>query len=116
MEKENMKRIIDEIIEKKEQIERLQKEIGIEIFGISNEIVLYGNQAEFFDLADALRCEIYDTGACMEYCARNNRKIYFEYRGITFSVYITAMFIMDNLDLIKEKVLPPSKVTEPIQE
>ena len=111
MNKSELKQIVDEIIDKMEQIRLLQEGAGVEVVRLNGKTYFSDARKKFFETADALNGQIQDTG---EESYGGCRKFRFVYRGIVFEADINAAFIMDNLELVKEKVLPPTKVTEPI--
>lgn len=108
MTNEEIKAKVDNLIDKMNQICQMQKDIGMSVIEDSIGIIVYKTDA-LFKYADVLNCQIRETGYKSE---DGVVSIGFEYRGYIFKRYIYPQ----EYQKIKEKVLPPTKVTEPIRE
>ena len=108
MEKQKIKEKVDSLIDKMNQICKMQKEIGLSAIDDFRVILVYKVDV-LLQYADILNCNL-------EKIDYKNEEGYvsvsFKYRGYIFKTYIKQ----EKYDSIKEKVLPPTKVTEPIRE
>ena len=108
MTNEEIKEKVDNLIDKMNQICQMQKEMGLSIIEDFSGVLVYKTEV-FLKYADVLNCQIRETGYK---CGDGSISVCFEYRGYAFRVFVKQ----EEYDQIKEKVLPPTKVTEPIRE
>lgn len=106
MEKQEILQIIDEIIEKANEIKALQKKINASLVDEVTNILVYKTKL-FLEYAEIVDGKIKDSGYISPVNGRRN--IFFEYKGYVFDTFVTE----EEYEQIKEKVLPPTKVTEP---
>lgn len=106
MEKQEILQIIDEIIEKANEIKDLQKKINASLVDEVTNILVYKTKL-FLEYAEIVDGKIKDSGYISP--VSGNRNIFFEYKGYVFDTFVTEK----EYEQIKEKVLPPTKVTEP---
>lgn len=107
MEKKEIVKIIDEIIENADKIKDLQKKIGAGIIDDKCNILVYDEEL-LLQYAGAVGELVKESG----YISSNGlHNIGFLHKGYEFVTYVTG----DQLLNIREKVLPPTKVTEPNQ-
>lgn len=107
MTKVEIKNKVDALIKKMNQVKQMQKDIGMNIISDEENVLIY-NADDLLEYADALRCVICANGYVS---SEGNIHIGFTYKGYEFVGYVTPQ----KHEQIKEKVLPPTKVTEPIQ-
>lgn len=106
MEKQEILQIIDEIIEKANEIKDLQKKINASLVDEVTDILVYKTKL-FLEYAEIVDGKIKDSGYISP--VSGHRNIFFEYKGYVFNTFVTEK----EYEQIKEKVLPPTKVTEP---
>lgn len=106
MEKQEILQIIDEIIEKANEIKDLQKKINANLVDEVTNILVYKTKL-FLEYAEIVGGTIKDSGYISPVSGLRN--IFFEYKGYVFDTFVTE----EEYEQIKEKVLPPTKVTEP---
>ena len=106
MEKQETLRIIDEIIEKANEIKALQKKIDASLVDEVTNILVYKTKL-FLECAEIVGGTIKDSGYISPVSGLRN--IFFRYKGYLFNTFVTEK----EYEQIKEKVLPPTKVTEP---
>lgn len=107
MKEQEILKIIDEIIEKANEIRKLQGKIGASIIGDPRDVLVY-DEEELLKYAEIVGEYVKEIGFIS-----SNRKhgISFVYKGYEFCSYVSE----DEFAQIREKVLPPTKVTEPNQ-
>ena len=104
-EKQEVLKIIDEIIEKANEIKGLQKRIGAILFDDNCGILIH-RMEDLLEYAEVAGENIRKTG----YISDSGRYyIAFVYKGYEFGTFVSEKELQE----IKEKVLPPTKVTEP---
>lgn len=108
MTNEEIKEKVDNLIDKMNQICQMQKEMSLSIIEDFSGVLVYKTEV-FLKYADVLNCQIRETGYK---CGDGSISVCFEYRGYAFGAFVKQ----EEYDQIKEKVLPPTKVTEPIRE
>lgn len=105
MRKEDVLQIIDKIIEKANEIKDLQKRIGASMIDENNDILVY-EEKELLEYAEI-------AGECVKetsYVSSGGKhRISFVYKGCEFCSFVSK----EELAQIREKVLPPTKVSEP---
>ena len=106
MEKQETLRIIDEIIEKTNEIKALQKKINASLVDEVTNILVYKTKL-FLEYAEIVDGKIKDSGYISP--VSGHRNIFFKYKGYLLNTFVTEK----EYEQIKEKVLPPTKVTEP---
>lgn len=106
MEKQEILQIIDEIIEKANEIKALQKKIDASLVDEVTDILVYKTKL-FLEYAEIVDGKIKDSGYISPVSSQRN--IFFEYKGYVFDTFVTEK----EYEQIKEKVLPPTKVSEP---
>ena len=106
MEKQEILQIIDEIIKKTNEIKDLQKKINASLVDEVTNILVYKTKL-FLEYAEIVDGKIKDSGYISP--VNGHRNIFFEYKGYLFNTFVTEK----EYEQIKEKVLPPTKVTEP---
>lgn len=108
MDKQEILKVIDKIIERANEIRVLQREIGANLIGEEEAILIYDVNA-FLEYAEIAGAEVMESG----YVSKDieNHHIRFYHNGFEFSAFIPP----ETLQEIREKVLPPTKVTEPNQ-
>lgn len=107
MEKQEILRVMDTIIERANEIEDLQKKLDARLIGDEDNILVYDEQ-NLIEYAEAANASVRESG----YVSPDGAiSIGFLYRGYVFNTYVTE----EKLAKIREKVLPPTKVTEPLK-
>lgn len=106
MEKQEVLKIIDEIIEKANEIKALQKKINASLVDEVTNILVYKTKL-FLEYAEIVGRTIRDSGYISQ--VSGHRNVFFKYKGCVFNTFVTE----EEYEQIKEKVLPPTKVTEP---
>ena len=107
MDRKEIRRIIDEIIEKSNEIKDLQCKINNGIVEDEKSIVVY-SEDNLIEYAEAVGENVEESGYVS---STGSHHIRFIYKGYEFSSYVTY----EELLKIREKVLAPTKVTEPNQ-
>lgn len=105
MEKQETLKIIDEIIEKANEIKDLQKRIGVNLIDDTSNILVY-EANELLKYAEMLGERVKEEGFISSV---GLHYFSFVHRGYEFASFVPE----ENLEEIREKVLPPTKVTEP---
>lgn len=107
MDKKEILKIIDEIIVNANKIKDLQKKINAKVIDAKCSILVYDEEL-LLQYAGAAGELVKESGYISSDGLHN---IGFLYKGYDFVTYVTG----DQLLKIREKVLPPTKVTEPNQ-
>lgn len=107
MDRKEILRIIDEIIENTNKIKDFQKKIDAKVIDDKCSILVYDEEL-LLQYAEAAGKLVKESGYISNDGLHN---IGFSYKGYDFVTYVTR----DQLLKIREKVLPPTKVTEPNQ-
>lgn len=107
MRNKDIKKTIDLLIDKVNEIIKVQKEADINLFDETTGILVYDAE-KLLEYADILETKVKKSNYVP---ASNCVCIEFKYRGYIFDSFPS----IKEYDRIKEKVLPPTKVTEPIQ-
>ena len=107
MEKERQEvlKIIDEIIEKANEIKALQKRIDVLLIDDRSSILIFELE-DFLKYAETVGEKFRTTGFVSSV---GHYQISFVYKGFKFSSFVSE----EELREIREEVLPPTKVTEP---
>lgn len=108
MEKQEILKIIDEIIEKANEIKELQKRIGANLISDVEGFLVYSSDT-FLEYAEIVGVEAIESGYVSP--DTENHHIGFFYKGYEFAAFVSP----EKLQEIREKVLPPTKVAEPNQ-
>lgn len=108
MEKQEILKVIDEIIEKANEIKKLQKRIGASLINDVEDILIYSSDT-LLKYAEIVGAEVIESGYGSP--DTGNHRIGFFYNGYEFVTFVSP----EELQKIREKVLPPTKVTEPNQ-
>lgn len=108
MEKQEISKIIDEIIAHMQKIKNLQKLIGASAISCCDDILIYDIN-NFVEYAKATKSNIEESGSVSEF---GNHKIMFYYCGYWFVTFASP----EEVQKIKEKVLPLTTATEPNHE
>lgn len=108
MAKEEIKAKLDALVDTIKRICKMQRELGMYVIHHKNEIVLVYDVEKLFEYAEATNTKVVEHGVLES----GKFEIGFSYRGCRFTTFLAP----EEYDKIKEKVLPPTKVTEPIRE
>lgn len=108
METEEILNVIDEIIENANKIKELQEKIGASLIEVTKSILVY-RTGTFLQYAETVGAKVMESGYVSKDTVLHHIRFY--YKGYEFSAYVSQ----EELQEIREKVLPPTKVTEPNQ-
>ena len=95
-----------DFLEKRDYAGCLQKKIDASLVDEVTNILVYKTKL-FLEYAEIVGGTIKDSGYISPVSGLRN--IFFEYKGYVFDTFVTE----EEYEQIKEKVLPPTKVTEP---
>ena len=108
MTNEEIKKYINTLVKEMNSVRDIQKKISACVIRDVGTVLIY-EVDDFIRYAEALECNVHDNNYVSEF---GNISIGFAYGGYEFSTFATQ----EEYEKIKEKVLPPTKVTEPIHE